>query len=224
MEKKSYHHFCPLAYSLDRIGDRWTLLLIREMLYGPRRFSDLERGLHGIPTNLLASRLKELEEAGFIAHQVLPPPASSKVYALTDYGRSTKPIVHAFTVWGFHLLYKGSLREDFYGVVQTLYALETLFDSANAADFGMVGEFRLAGEVFTVTVQQAQIHIQQGPPQQPDLVIATDTKTLLRLILTILNLPQALEGNLVQIPFGDKALFARFITLFNLPPQTVSGA
>src|SRR4029453_5585908 len=87
MARRSYDQFCALARALDVIGERWTLLIVRDLLLGPKRFTDLQNGLPGIPTNLLIQRLRQLEDAGILARGVLPPPAASAVYQLTEHGR-----------------------------------------------------------------------------------------------------------------------------------------
>src|SRR5215207_1930509 len=100
MNNRSYHQYCGLAYALDIVGERWTLLVIRELSAGPRRFKDLLDGLPGISTNLLAERLKHLEQQGVIRHRTLAPPAGSSVYELTAIGRALEPTLLALGKWG----------------------------------------------------------------------------------------------------------------------------
>ena len=98
MAKRNYHQFCAIAHALDIVGERWTLLVVRELLMGPKRFTDLLSNLPGIGTNLLAARLKELEEQGIIERSTLPPPAASSVYVLTELGS-----ICEWDTPGFHL-------------------------------------------------------------------------------------------------------------------------
>jgi len=91
---KRYDQYCPIACSLSLVGERWTLLVVRELMEGPKRYTDLVDGLPGIGTNILAARLKDLESAGIVTKQKLPPPAASTVYELTAAGRSLKPVLH----------------------------------------------------------------------------------------------------------------------------------
>jgi DNA-binding HxlR family transcriptional regulator len=100
MSGKTYGQYCPIANALDMIGERWTLLIVRDLLLGPKRFSDLREGLPGIGTNILTDRLKGLEEAGVIGRRVLPPPAASAVYELTEYGRQLDAPIQALAMWG----------------------------------------------------------------------------------------------------------------------------
>lgn len=100
MTQRSYNQYCPIAHALDLIGERWSLLIVRDLLLGPKRFSDLRAGLPGLGTNILTDRLKGLEEAGVIARRILPPPAASAVYELTPYGRGLDGPLQALAQWG----------------------------------------------------------------------------------------------------------------------------
>ena len=104
MTQKTYNQYCPVAHALDLVGERWTLLIIRNLFVGPKRFSDLLRGLPGIGTNILTGRLKALEENGLIQSRFLPPPAASSVYELTPYGRSLQDVMVALALWGVQSL------------------------------------------------------------------------------------------------------------------------
>jgi DNA-binding HxlR family transcriptional regulator len=97
---KRYDQYCPMAHALDLVGDRWALLVIRELMHGPKRYTDLVEHLPGIGTNILAARLRELEGNGVVARRTLPPPAASKVYELTDYGRELRPAMRELALWG----------------------------------------------------------------------------------------------------------------------------
>ncbi len=101
---KGYDQYCPIAHSLGLVGERWTLLVVRELLYGPNRYTDLVDHLPGIGTRILASRLKELEAAGLITKRRMPPPAASTVYELTDEGRMLRPVLHELSRFGARLL------------------------------------------------------------------------------------------------------------------------
>jgi DNA-binding HxlR family transcriptional regulator len=101
---KRYDQYCPIACSLELVGERWTLLVVRELMRGPKRYTDLAEGLHGIGTNVLASRLKELEAGGIVAKRRLPPPAASTVYELTPAGRQLRPVLHELARFGARLM------------------------------------------------------------------------------------------------------------------------
>ena len=104
VSRRTYDQYCAVARALDVVGERWTLLLVRELLTGPKRFKDLLDGLSGIGTTLLTARLKDLEGKGILRRTILPPPAGSKVYELTDLGHSLEPVVMALSRWGLKLL------------------------------------------------------------------------------------------------------------------------
>jgi DNA-binding HxlR family transcriptional regulator len=101
---KAYDQYCPIACSLGLVGERWTLLVVRELMTGPKRYTDLVGGLHGIGTNILADRLKELEAAGLVEKHKLPPPAASTVYELTASGRALRPVLHELARFGARYL------------------------------------------------------------------------------------------------------------------------
>src|SRR5919108_1109967 len=101
---RSYHQYCAVARALDLIGDRWTLLLIRDLLLGPKRYKDLLEGLPGIGTNLLAHRLREMEEYGLVERATLPPPSGVAVYQLTPTGEGLAPALSAIGRWGAQYL------------------------------------------------------------------------------------------------------------------------
>ena len=100
MRKRSYDQYCPVAHALDLIGERWAMLVVKELMHGPQRYTDLAEHLPGIGTNILAARLRSLEECGVIVKRTLPPPAASRVYELTDYGRELKPVMRELALWG----------------------------------------------------------------------------------------------------------------------------
>ena len=102
--RRTYGQFCPVARSLDLLGERWTLLIVRELLIGPQRYSDLRDRLPGMWSNLLAQRLRDLDEAGLVQRRELPPPAARLVYELTERGRALEPVVYELARWGLELL------------------------------------------------------------------------------------------------------------------------
>jgi DNA-binding HxlR family transcriptional regulator len=97
--RRAYDQYCPIAHALDLVGERWALLVVRELMRGPKRYTDLAESL-GIGTNILAARLRDLEAGGIVTKRTLPPPAASRVYELTDYGRELKAAMRELAVWG----------------------------------------------------------------------------------------------------------------------------
>src|ERR671935_1813637 len=133
MTSRTYDQFCGVARALDLVGERWALLVVRDLILGPKRFTDLRRGLPGIGTNVLAARLKELERAGVVQRRILPPPAASAVYELTEYGRALEGPLLALGRWGAGSMGQRedgrSLRSEWLAV-----ALKAFFRPEAAAD------------------------------------------------------------------------------------------
>jgi len=178
MGRRSYDQYCTVARALDVVGERWTLLLVRELLTGPKRFKDLLVGLPGIGTNLLAGRLKALEEDGILRRATLPPPAGSKVYELTELGRSLEPVVVELSRWGSRLL--GAPRgEDDLRPAWAAVALRSVFDVEAVRGSKETYEFRIDGEVFHVRVEGGGVEARQGPAADPDLVVAGATEAFI---------------------------------------------
>jgi DNA-binding HxlR family transcriptional regulator len=160
---KRYEQYCPMAHALDLVGDRWALLVARELMHGPKRYTDLVDGLPGIGTNILAARLRDLEQAGVVTRRTLPPPAASKVYELTDYGLGLRPVMRELALWGAR-----SLGPPTPGA--------GLFDGwvANAMDIVLASvapagrfEFRVDGQVASLVDGE----VLRGPVDDPDVVV-----------------------------------------------------
>src|SRR5260370_20564665 len=111
---KHYDQYCPVAHALDVVGDRWALLVVRELMQGPKRYTDLAEGMPGIGTNILAARLRDLEAAGVVAKKTLPPPAASRVYGLTAYGVELKPVMRELALWGARSLRPPTSGDEFF--------------------------------------------------------------------------------------------------------------
>lgn len=175
---RSYRQFCGVARALDIVGERWALLVVRELVLGPKRFTDLRRGLPGIATNVLTQRLKQMEQDGVIARRVLPPPAASTVYELTEYGRELEPIMLRFGAWGAKTL--GERGPD-----QTLHsewlmvALKAMFRAEAAQDVEATIAIVFADGAFTVRLANGSLEVSAGMPAAPDLTLQTDAETLL---------------------------------------------
>jgi len=164
---KSYNQYCPLAHALDVVGERWSLLIVRELFEHDRlRYSDLHANLGGCGTNILASRLKELERHGVVARRRLAPPAASTVYELTEYGEALRPVMHELAHWGARSLGPPSATEKLPGG-WLKGALEIAFPpSPTDADV----EFRVGDEVASFS----EGHVVAGPCESPDAVVEGD--------------------------------------------------
>jgi len=161
---KRYDQYCPVAHALGLVGERWALLIVRELLHGPQRYTDLTASLPKIGTNILSSRLKDLEACGIVTKRRLPPPAASQVYELTEYGQALKPVIRELAIWGIRSLGPPSLDEA--PAPHWLeHALETVF--APVAPTGLF-EFRVGDEVASLTDGEAR----PGPLDGADVVVS----------------------------------------------------
>ena len=180
MPNKSYQQYCGIAAALDVVGDRWTLLILRELSFGQQRFTDLRAGLPGIATNLLTDRLRDLEDAGLVEQRELPPPAARTVYALTDgRGRSVLPVLRALAGFGLPLLddpVEGQVRPRtaVYG------GLAALFDPARAAGRDLSMRFELDGDDLWLTIGGGKI-VRSDRTGTPDLTFTGSAAALVEL-------------------------------------------
>src|SRR2546422_1226819 len=176
--KRSYSQFCPLARSLDILGERWTLLIVRNLMIGPQRYKDLLDGLPGIGTNLLAARLKELEKEGIIQRRKLPPPAGSTVYEFTELGRGLEAPLIDIARWGMWTLRRPVENVAFRPTWGAL-AMKVLFSPEAAKGIREVYELRIDDEVFTVRVDDGALDVSPGPAPAADLVVTFDGETVM---------------------------------------------
>jgi DNA-binding HxlR family transcriptional regulator len=213
-ERRTYGDGCSSAHALDLVGDRWALLIVRDLLFGPKRFSDLQVGLpHGSP-NVLTQRLRELESSGVVHRRRLPPPASANVYELTEWGRQLEPILLGLQRWGAG---SPSFSPGVpVGCDAAMLALKNAFDGTVAGDLAIVAEVRFPLGTFGVTVRDGSINISRGPADSPDVVLETDPPTLEHIAFLGLTVDEAeWQGDLVV--HGDRRLVRRFFDLFPVP-------
>ncbi len=226
--KRSYHHYCPLAHALDLVGERWTLLIVRDLLLGPKRYKDLLDGLPGMGTNMLAARLKELEQASIIRRRVLPPPAGSTVYELTAYGRELEDLLMTLARWGAKSLGPRE-PEQFLRPVTLVLGLRERFKSEAARHLQAVYELRFENdEIYTIRIANGSLEASYGSAGNPDLVVTADVETFLHLQERHLFPQEAMASRKVQLD-GNSELFAPFLELFDgdgrsVVPSGVSGA
>jgi DNA-binding HxlR family transcriptional regulator len=172
---KRYDQYCPVAHALGLVGERWSLLIVRELLHGPKRYTDLAGSLPGIGTNILAARLKELESCGVISKHRLDPPAASTVYQLTPYGLALKPIIRELALWGLRSIGPPTDEDDF-APGWLFDALDNVFaPQAPAGSF----EFRIGREVAGIVDGEAR----SGPIEKPDVVLAAAVDSFYRLFV-----------------------------------------
>jgi DNA-binding HxlR family transcriptional regulator len=212
--RRTYGDACGVARALDRVGERWALMIVRELLLGAKRFTDLRAGLPHVSADVLAQRLRELEEAGVARRRKLPPPAAVQVYELTDWGRELEPAVMALGAWGA----RAPLAPHEVGMSVDSHALmmRTLFDPARAEGFAARLELRLAGQPFRVEVRDGRIDAVHGELPDPDATVGIEPQTLVALVLGERTWEDVVAAGDVSVE-GDADLVARFLTLFRLP-------
>jgi DNA-binding HxlR family transcriptional regulator len=206
ISERSYNQFCGVARALDLIGERWALLVVRELALGPKRFTDLRQGLPGIATNVLSIRLRQLERDGVVTRRLLPPPAPAQIYELTELGRELVPIMLALGRWGAGTMGARSPDQSIRGEWLAL-ALKAFFDPAAARDLRATIALELDGAPFTLRVEEGLLDVVPGKDGASDLAISTDTELLLKF----------LAGAPVSVPAeGDRELLERLPELFPL--------
>lgn len=203
---KRYEQYCPMAHALDLVGDRWALLVIRELMHGPKRYTDLVDCLPGIGTNILAGRLRDLEGHGVVTRRTLPPPAASKVYELTDYGRELKPAMRELALWGARSLGPPTDKDE-------------LFEGwlSNAMDIVMAPlappgrfEFRAGPEIAALVNGE----VVAGPIDDPDVLVEGDAEGIYALFVD-----RCLDQVTIQ---GDRALLDALLEA--APPRVETPA
>jgi DNA-binding HxlR family transcriptional regulator len=187
---------------------------VRELLLGPKRFTDLREGLPGISSNILADRLETLETAGVVRKRTLPAPAASKVYELTDWGLELGPVVEALGRWGVRSPWRS--EEDEIGVDGLMVSFRTMFDPEAAGDLEASYEVVLGDQRFGLEVRNGTIRVYRGAPDDPDARIETDATTLGALVYEGRDLDDALSSGDVEIG-GDRSAVERLMGLFPLP-------
>jgi DNA-binding HxlR family transcriptional regulator len=211
MTQRSYNQYCPIAHALDLIGERWSLLIVRDLLLGPKRFSDLRAGLPGIGTNILTDRLKALEQVGVIARRVLPPPAASTVYELTSYGRELDRPLQVLAQWGGQSL--GSIQ---HGQAPSrdsiLLTVRALARQLFAVDGLRSVAVLLSDERFSETIvaksESDTVSMVTDVPEEAEVSIKLDLDTLFALAGGTLTLRAVLELGKVHLR-GQPALVER---------------
>jgi DNA-binding HxlR family transcriptional regulator len=216
MNNRSYNQYCGIAYALDIVGDRWTLLIVRELIAGPRRFKDLIDGLPGISTNLLAERLKHLEARGILRRRVLPPPAASTVYELTARGQALEPMLLELGRWGSQFVPPSPDAAAVLHVGSYALTLKTFFRSGDAQGIDERYALHIDDEVLLVQISGGELDVRQGDSHDADIVFHTDMLTCLGLLAGQIAPEEALADGRVTIE-GDPAALPRFLRLCGMP-------
>jgi len=214
MARRSYGQICGLSRALEIVGERWALLIVRDLLAGPRRFTDLRQGLPRIPTNVLSARLKELEQAKVLQRRILPRPATAVVYELTDYGRELDDILMALGLWGAKSMGPPE-PDDIYTVGSLMMAMRAAYQppSADAPTPKPVNyELRVTDVVLSLSVRDGELGVSDGPQADPDLVIETE-HGFAPLLMGWMSPTEAIESGAVRV-VGDPELLTEFANTF----------
>jgi DNA-binding HxlR family transcriptional regulator len=215
---RSYEQYCAVAKALDVIGERWTLLILRDLVHlGPRRFSALRDGLPGIGANLLTQRLRRLEREGLVRRRRLAPPSSGVVYELTELGAGLEPTIIELGRWGGRFM--GDRRaSDVFFPSGHISAIRATFRGEDAAGVHASYEFRIDGEPLNVEIDDGAVTASLGEAASPDLVIATDAATSIELMLRQTSPRAAIRSGAVAVA-GTVEEFERAIDLLAWVPR-----
>jgi DNA-binding HxlR family transcriptional regulator/putative sterol carrier protein len=216
---RTYGERCAVARALDLVGERWALLVVRELLLGPKRFTDLRAGMPNAKPSVLAQRLRELEEGGVVRRRRLGPPAGASVYELADLGRELEPVVMALGRWGRRLPMPPDAAS---GVDSLILALKWRFDPDAARGLSGSFELRLAEDRFRIEIGDGRIETRRGDAEAPDVIIETDPETLKAVIYDGREIDRAARSGDLAIE-GDQELAERFLGLY-APAQRVTAA
>jgi DNA-binding HxlR family transcriptional regulator len=201
---------------LDLVGERWTLLIIRELLTGPRRFKDLMDGLPGISTNLLSERLKSLEQQGILRRRVLPPPAGSTVYELTPLGQALENAVLELGRWGSQFLPPSLEGVALPSLGAMALAIKAFFRPHQAQGIDETYELHIGQEVLQVQLQNGALRVQQGEFLKADVVFYTEMQVYVGLFAGQLQPDEAIAAGLIRIE-GDPGALHRFLSICGVP-------
>jgi DNA-binding HxlR family transcriptional regulator/putative sterol carrier protein len=220
--KRKFDQYCPMAHALSLIGERWSLLIVRDLLHGPKRYTDLAQGLPGIGTNILAARLRELEAAGIIAKKKLPPPWASTVYELTEYGAELKEPLYALARWGARTLGPPKPDDELYpewGV----NGLPALFNAEEARGLTETYVLKVDEDVFTARIVNGSIDVSVGAAEDADLVVELDMDTFFALAGGQLELRDAASRGVARVE-GSHAAADRCFRVLSIAPRISAAA
>jgi DNA-binding HxlR family transcriptional regulator/putative sterol carrier protein len=212
-----YDDPCGVARALDLVGDRWALLVVRELIFGPKRFTQLRDGLRSVSPNVLSQRLRDLEDTGLVRREVLDPPASVAIYELTERGRALEPILTELGRWGSQ---EPLTTSSELSVSALLLALKTVFDPVSA--FDVMYALRIDGEWFRVNVTDGSIDIAGGRPEGADALIETDSATLRAVAFGREALTAAEKAGRLHVE-GDRGVATHFTKMFSVPKGKPKG-
>lgn len=211
-----YDDACGTAFAMEVLGERWSLLVVRELLLGGRRFSELRRALAGISAKVLSERLENLERTGAVQRTMLPPPISAQVYELTPWGYAAEPAIQELGRWAA----QSELHDPTLPLspVSLMISFRTMLDRARARQFDLRVGFDIAGETVLTTLADGELTHQRGPISAAQLIFRAPAAPLLAAVFYGKVPWRALADQGVRVE-GDEAFAERFIDLFHLPPK-----
>jgi DNA-binding HxlR family transcriptional regulator len=219
--RRKYDEGCAVSHALDLIGERWALLVVRELLLGPKRFTDLRAGIPGVSSDVLANRLRELIGAGVVHLRKLPPPAASQVYELTDWGAELEPVVTYLGRWGSR---SPSMPHGSHSSVDSLMlSLRSMFDPAAAGGLAATITLRVEGRPFQVEITDDALRLTAGEADSPDATLDTDRETLAALLYGGRSLADAVRTG-QAITSGASRTLTRVLRLFSTPKPALVRA
>ncbi len=209
---KSYRQFCGLARALDVVGERWTLLVVRNLLLGPKRYGDLLAQLPGITTNLLAKRLREMSAAGLVVRTQLPAPANVAVYELTDTGRALEPAIMALAGWGGRYM-DAPRKDDTLEIGWGLLSLKRRYRSGAV----LSAELRIDERIFSLDLEAEGLRVEERPFPRAELVLAGTTDAFRTFFFRGPPTTERLRASGITVLRGDEAMLVRFVSRFSQP-------
>ena len=214
--RRWYDDACGAAHALDIVGERWALLVIRELMLGPKRFTDLRASLPGISANVLTQRLEGLEAAGVLEKRRLPPPVSAQVYELTPWGYESEPIFQTLGRWAARSpTHDPSLPLS---ATSLLMSFRTMIVRERAARMDAVIGFRIGGESFRVHVHDGEIDAARAACDDASLIFTMEVGAVMAGAVYAGQMADLEAAGALTID-GDRALAQKFVTLFELPPK-----
>ena len=214
--RRRYEDGCGTAHALELIGERWSLLVMRELMLGPKRFSDIRADLPGISANTLTQRLEGLEKAGIVVREKLPPPASGQVYGLTEWGYQALPVMGALGRWAVRSV--GHDPNQHFSAVSLLLSFMAMNNPAITKGLDATLGFRLGRENYVLTVKEGAIRAVRGEPAGADVTFAGAPGAVAAAVYGGVPLPELEAAGALTLE-GDRRVAERFITLFPLPPK-----
>jgi DNA-binding HxlR family transcriptional regulator len=219
-ENRWYDDACGTAFAMELVGERWSLLIVRELMFGPRRFGELRQGLPGISANVLTQRLEGMEAAGILKRRKLPPPASVQVYELTRWGYESETAIKELGRWAVRS--PGHDTTLPLSAASIMLSFRTMYDPERAKGIGATIGFRFGDESFVGVLTDEEIKVRRTEPEG-DLVFETTPMGMAAIVYGGLPIAAA-EANGMLALKGDRRLAERFVTLFPLPPKIENEA